>query len=146
VVSVTEAGVTPTSATVFVTKLHDTLIVARGNVNLKGTYKGTATALVGSVLAGLTHSIPGTGTVTPLGAVTGRGTLSIPGNNSVNSNAVGILVLTTVSTAAATAGSVTLRLKGPKQTGGKAPATLTYTITGGSQNYTGATGSGTTTL
>jgi hypothetical protein len=41
------------------------------------------------------------------------------------------------------AGSVTLRLKGPKQSGGGIPSTLTYTITSGSQNFLGATGSGT---
>jgi hypothetical protein len=143
VVTVTKAGATPTSPPVVVTRLHDSLVVARGNVNLKGTYKGAATVLVGTAQAGFTYSIPGTGTLTPMGAVTGRGTLSIPGMNSVNVNAVGILVLTTVSTSPATTGSVTLRLKGPKQSGGKTPATLSYTITGGSQNFTGATGSGT---
>jgi hypothetical protein len=143
VASVTEAGVTPTSPAVVVTRLHDTLIVARGNVNLRGTYKGVATPLVGNTLAGFTYSIPGGGNLSPMGAVTGIGTLSIPGKNSVNVNAVGILVLTTVSKSAATTGSVTLRLKGPKQSGGATPATLTYTITGGSGNYTGATGSGT---
>ena len=81
--------------------------------------------------------LSGSGKIGPLGAVTSTGSLKVSGAEPVTYSGT--------MTLAGASGSITLslfgRLFGPNRLG--APIDLTYTITGGTGAFQGATGSGT---
>lgn len=110
--------------------------LAGATLTLKGTIKGTGTRLMTNPDTGGAYKWTGTGSVTPLGRVAGKGS-----NHSVgfvrSGNPTGRMTLTGAH------GSITLQIT-YDQTNGFAPlpAHGTYTITAGTGRYAGAQGSG----
>jgi hypothetical protein len=106
------------------------------HLTLKGQVSGVWSASQVVPDAGSDQSLTGSGSVQPLGAVGASADLQLPGFVALG-QAQGRLTL------ANTHGSITLALVGPPQQGfGGPPASLTYTITGGTGKYAGASGAG----
>jgi hypothetical protein len=102
----------------------------------RGQVSGTWTTVFTNPDAGHEQRLDGTGTVTPLGAVSVSGTLTAPGFIA-RGRATGTLTLTVAD------GTVTLGLVGPPQKGFSAPPTsFRYTITAGTGADAGASGKG----
>jgi hypothetical protein len=142
-VNVIKPGPTPTSPVVLVTTLDDTAIVARGNVNLTGKISGKYVAVPTAADLGALYQLTGVGSAGEMGPVAAKGSLSLPGFVTTG-RATGTLTLSSISTTPLAGGTVTLKLTGPLEPGfGPVPATMTYTVTGGTGQFTGATGAGT---
>jgi hypothetical protein len=101
---------------------------------------GHVTSLIGQVsgtwsaqdtAGGTTQTLSGMGSVTPMGSVSATGTLNISG-----ATANGTFVLTNSK------GSITVHLSGQAPMPDSVPATLTYTIIGGTGAYAGDSGVG----
>jgi hypothetical protein len=107
---------------------------------LAGQVSGTWDSQPGVPVAGPDRTYTGQGTVTPLGTVQATGSVQLPGF-AVNGQTQGTLTLSNAD------GSVTLGLVGPASYDlYGSPVTFQYTITGGTGQYAGASGSGTTIL
>lgn len=105
-------------------------------LRLRGQVSGTWTTVFTNPDAGRAQRLDGTGTVTPLGAVSASGTLTTPGFIA-RGRATGTLTLTAAD------GTVTLDLVGPPQKGfASPPASFRYTIAGGTGADAGASGKG----
>ncbi len=107
---------------------------------LNGSIGGPNSSTVTNPDVGASLSLDGSGRVAPLGQVSSTGSLHMTGFIKTG-HATGTLTLEGPK------GSVTLALEGPSQAGFSGPpSALTYTITGGTGPYAGATGRGTATL
>jgi hypothetical protein len=104
-------------------------------LSLKGRVTGIWGAESTPPDTGSHQTLTGSGTVQPLGAVGASAFLDVPGFIKV-ARAHGRLTL------ANTQGSITLDLVGLLGKGSGVPTTLTYTITGGTGKYAGASGTG----
>jgi len=157
-VTVTQPGPTPTSLVRLVAVLRDRALVTAPakNVLLDGTISGKYLLAPTAAILGGGYVFNGTGTAGDLGAVTARGLVTLLGAITspvpvaapalvTTEQAVGTLTLTqTGPSASAVLNSVTLALTGPAQPAAAGfPATLSFTITGGTGAFAGATGVGT---
>jgi hypothetical protein len=103
---------------------------------LNGTVSGTWSGQAGIPDTGSGQSLNGAGTVRPLGNVQASGSLHLTGFIA-NGHATGSLTLTN------SAGSLTLQLTGPTQTGFSGPpSSFSYTITKGTGRFAGAKATG----
>ena len=147
-VIVTKPGPTPMSPVGLVTTLHDEAIVSRGNLNLTGKISGHYTAAPTSIAIGALYQLTGTGTAGEMGPVAAKGTIAEPAliaTAAATAVATGTLTLSSISASAASGGgTVTLALTGSVQkAAGPLPLKMSYTITGGTGQFAGATGIGT---
>ncbi len=124
-------------------RLEDRLVLSHGAIHqaahvvhhhAHAAAPAAAIALNGTVEG--TTPLDGSGTVSPLGAVTSSGTLRARGGEPV----VYTGTITLVGDAGSITASLSGRLFGPQYPGEK--VSLTYTITGGTGKFRGATGSG----
>jgi hypothetical protein len=111
------------------------------HLSLRGEVSGVWLPHPGNPDTGLAQELNGSGSVAPLGAVQVSGSLQGPGFVA-RGHATGTLTLS------AAGGSITLRLVGQGAQPGFSgpPHAFTYTVTGGTGAYAGASGSGTVTL
>ncbi|HEY8750554.1 MAG TPA: hypothetical protein VIM11_21400 [Tepidisphaeraceae bacterium] len=145
-VTVTKPGPTPTSLVRLVTTFRSRAIVTAvaKNVLLDGQISGKYSLAPTAADIGAGYVFNGTGTAGDLGTVSAHAFVTIPGFNATG-HATGTMTLTqTGPMANALLNSVTLALTGPPQAGfSPFPGTLSYTITGGTGAFAGATGAGT---
>jgi hypothetical protein len=146
-VTVVQPGPTPTSLVRLVAMLHDKAIVtaAAKNVSLDGAIAGKYSLAPTSITLGAGYVFNGSGTAGDLGAVSAHGLVTIPVLSATPPHATGTITLThTGPSASAVLNSVTLAVTGPAQAASAGfPGTLTFTITGGTGAFAGATGAGT---
>ncbi len=147
-VIVTKSGPGPTSPVLLVTTLHDEAIVTGGNLNLTGKISGHYTAAPTSIAVGALYQLTGTGVAGEMGAVAAKGTITVPAliaSSTAAGVATGTLTLSSISASPVSGGgTVTLTLTGPVQkAAGPLPLKMSYTITGGTGQFAGATGVGT---
>jgi hypothetical protein len=145
--TVTKPGPVPTTFIQVVATFSDHAIVSRGSTSLDGNITGTYSILPTPEPVvfdkGAEYQFTGKGTAGDLGTVSAVGDVTLPGN-IIDGQAAGTLKLTTLTTAAADSGSVTLKLTGRRENDyGPFPKTLTYTILSGTGIFTGASGTGT---
>lgn len=137
-----------------ITTIKSTAIVAARNVALDGTITGKYSLAPVAAIYGGGYVFNGTGTAGDLGAVSAHGLVllgppgsPVPVASPTPLGASGTLTLTSTGpSASAVLNSVTLSLTAPVATGSTTstfPATLHYTITGGTGRFARATGTGT---
>jgi hypothetical protein len=145
-VTVIQPGPTPMSPVRLIAVLRDRALVtaAAKNVLLDGTINGKYSLAPTAVSIGAGYVFNGTGTAGDLGAVSAHAFVTIPAFIAPG-HATGTMTLTQVGPMAnALLNSVTLALTGPPQPASAGfPATLNFTITGGTGQFAGATGAGT---
>jgi hypothetical protein len=109
---------------------------ATHRLHVHGSIAGSFTAPVTNPDIGKTYNFTGLGTVSPLGAASLTGQITLPGNVATG-RAAGQLTLTGPN------GSITLTVTGPRERGsGPLPTKLSYTIASGTGSFANAKGGG----